>query len=80
MKKKTSNKRKMTEREREQRRNIIEYRLTLAGASLLMVAIIVWAGFGIYQKATTPSSNADVVTTEVDLSPIDNYAADAGLQ
>ena len=80
MKKQNSYKRKMSEHEREQRQNIIEYRLTLAGAFLLMLAIVVWLGFGIYQKVTTPSSNADVVSTEIDLNSINDYTTAVGIQ
>lgn len=80
MKKQNSYKGKMSEHEREQRQNIIEYRLTLAGAFLLMLAIVVWLGFGIYQKVTTPSSNADVVSTEIDLNSINDYTTAVGIQ
>lgn len=80
MKKQNSYKRKMSEHEREQRQNIIEYRLTLAGAFILMLAIVVWLGFGIYQKVTTPSSNADVVSTEIDLNSINDYTTAVGIQ
>ncbi|MGN0483794.1 MAG: hypothetical protein ACI4HI_09610 [Lachnospiraceae bacterium] len=57
----------------EARRDKIEERLTILLFAIIGVLIIIWAGFGIYQKVTSVNTNKELVTTEVDLGPITDY-------
>lgn len=56
------------------RRQKIERIAGTCAAALVCAAIIVWAGFGVYQKLNS-SSNSTAVTTEVDLSSINDYVS-----
>lgn len=72
-------KKQKADRKKIMRREKIEHRLSCFVVALVCVAIVGWAGFGIYEKVTASSDNAATVTTEVDLSPITDYLSTQGI-
>lgn len=73
-------KKEKANRKQLMRRQKWEHRASCFVAAVVCVAIVGWAGFGVYQKVTGSESTSKRVTTQVDLSAITDYLADTNAQ